>query len=163
MLLLIKLLLGLLSLGATVEVQTVSGPVRFTDLYGSPREAVAASGCVDGASRIWLSDQGAGFDVVLHELAHAYDCADNGTIDGSPAGHAVERPTWATDYCWDSPAERYACAVTETGRLRPFTTQLEPPTLAKAWARSPRPLPLVRQPSIVTSTSGAPATQSSSD
>jgi hypothetical protein len=133
-LLLIKLVLGLLSLGATVDVETVAGPVRFTDLYGSPREAVAASGCAEGESTIWISDQGASFEVILHELAHAYDCADNGAIDGSPAGHTDQRPSWASDYCWNSPAERYACAVTETGQLRPFSVQLEPPKLAKSWA-----------------------------
>ena len=130
-LLLIKLLLGLMSLGAAVEVETVAGPVRFTDLYGSPREAVAASGCMDGASKIWLSDEGASFEVLLHELAHAYDCADNGEIDGSPGGQAEHRPAWASDYCWDSPAERYACAVTETGQLRPFSPRLQPPRLAR--------------------------------
>ena len=118
----VKLMLALLSMGASVDVEPVDGPVRFTDLYGSPREAVAATGCESGASVVWLSKQGAGLEVVLHELAHAYDCADNGEIDGSPGARPSARPAGISDYCWLSEAEWYACSVTETGRLRPFAT-----------------------------------------
>ncbi len=135
MLLLIHLVLGLLAMGATVEVEPVAGPVRFTDLYGSPREAVAATACRDGASTIWLARDGIAFEIVLHELAHAYDCADNGEIDGSPAGRPAERPAWSSDYCWNSPAEWYACSLTETGRLRPYQQPIDtfPATVARRW------------------------------
>ncbi len=132
-LLLIKLLFGLFALGAPVEVESVAGPVRFTDLYGSPREAVAATGCNDGASTVWLSREGASLEVVLHELAHAYDCADNGAIDGSLSGRPDTRPVWTSDYCWDSAAEWYACSVTETGWLVPYPAEPEPPLLANTY------------------------------
>jgi hypothetical protein len=125
-LLLIQLMLALFSIGASVEVEPVHGPVRFTDLYGSPREAVAATECRDGASVLWLSDDGLSLDVVIHELAHAHDCADNGEIDGSPGGRPDARPAWTSDYCWNSAAEWYACSVSRAGRIHPYPGQRSP-------------------------------------
>lgn len=39
--------------------------------------------CYEGHAQIYLSTR-ATVDIYLHEFAHAYDCFDNGTLDGSP-------------------------------------------------------------------------------
>ena len=57
--------------------------------------------------------------VVLHELAHAYDCQDNGVMDGSPISRPDQRPAWASEYCWAADAEWYACAVVQYRTLFP--------------------------------------------
>jgi hypothetical protein len=55
--------------------------------------------------------------VLVHELAHAYDCADDGEVNGSPMpADAVLRSVFAS--CRSIAAERYACWVVESGRVR---------------------------------------------
>ncbi len=52
---------------------------------------------------------------LAHELAHGLDVLDDGLLNGSPghAGYVSEDP-----YCRTNEAERFACAVVETGRIR---------------------------------------------
>ena len=100
-----------------LTVQQLDGPVYFTDLYGSERVAEAALGCAEGRPQLWLSPDYSA-ETLAHELAHAYDCLDNGAMDGSPAGRPAGRPAWAPDYCWQNDAEWYACWSVREGRLR---------------------------------------------
>ena len=52
---------------------------------------------------------------LIHELSHVLDWQDDGLQYGSP-GHADH--VSADPYCQTNDAERYACAVVETGRIR---------------------------------------------
>ncbi|MPZ97796.1 MAG: hypothetical protein GEU80_00435 [Dehalococcoidia bacterium] len=123
-------MLGLLTLllalaaqaGPDVTVYRLGGPVEFTDLYGSVRTAEAAVGCPGGHPELWLSPS-VSLETLVHELAHVYDCVDNGAMDGSPTLRPLARPVWASDYCWESEAEWYACSVAHYGSVYPH---LEP-------------------------------------
>lgn len=111
MLALFSLFLSLWSLvSAHVTVHPLSGPVPITDLYGSHRGAEAATDCAGGRPAIWLSSN-ASVETLVHETAHAYDCLDDGAMNNSPSLRPAVRPAWASDYCWTSDAEWYACAV----------------------------------------------------
>ena len=102
-----------------LTVHHLDGPVRFTDLYGSPREAVAATGCVNGEAEMWLAPD---FDMstFVHEMAHAYDCVDDGRLNNSPSLRPAERPEWVSDYCWTSDAEWYGCSVEHYRDVHPY-------------------------------------------
>jgi len=54
-------------------------------------------------------------DTEEHELAHVVDCMDDGLLNGSPGHH-----DWTSNdaYCMSNDAERYACAVDATGRIK---------------------------------------------
>lgn len=67
----------------------------------------------DGRSEVHLP-QTAAFTTWVHELAHAYDCADDGELNGSPM---PEDSTFvgAHRQCVVNSAQRYACYVEETG------------------------------------------------
>ena len=117
---LIALLLTLWSLvGSAVVVHEVDGPVRFTDLYGNARETSSALAChPDGSAHLWLMPA-ADLRTVTHELAHAYDCLDDGEMNASPiaAARPRSRPWWASEYCWDTDAEWYACWAVHSGSV----------------------------------------------
>lgn len=49
-------------------------------------------------------------DSLVHELIHAYDCTDNGSVDGSPLVHAMPANT-------EDPAHWYVDQVLEMGSL----------------------------------------------
>ena len=105
------LLLAWTLTGVEVAVHPVDGSVRFTDLYGSERTAMGALACERGRPpELWLS-RSADLATVAHELAHALDCLDDGALNGSPRPQPHARPAWASDYCWSSPVEWYACAA----------------------------------------------------
>ena len=114
---LLSLFLTLWSLaGSNVVVHQVDGPVRFTDLYGSEREAAGAVGCPgDGQAHLWIS-RGVDMETLVHEMAHVWDCIDDGKMNASPIGGArpAQRPAWASDYCWGTDAEWYACWATHS-------------------------------------------------
>lgn len=94
-----------------LTVTFADGPVRFTDLYGVARQADAALACpAGGQPHLYLAPQ-VTLDTVIHELAHAYDCQDDGALNGSPSARPAQRPSLVSDYCWQSDAEWYACAV----------------------------------------------------
>ncbi|MEZ4501536.1 MAG: hypothetical protein R3C39_02805 [Dehalococcoidia bacterium] len=105
--------------GTQIDVRHVDGAVKFTDLYGNAREAEAALGCPsDGAPIMWLGT-GVRLETIVHELAHAYDCLDDGLMNASPINGArpATRPAWVSDYCWDTDAEWYACWVVHSGSI----------------------------------------------
>ncbi len=112
---LISLLITFWSLaGSSLVVHHVDGPVRFTDLYGSEREAAGAVGCPgDGKAHLWVS-RDIDLETLVHEMAHVWDCIDDGEMNASPIGgvRPAQRPGWVSDYCWDTDAEWYACWAT---------------------------------------------------
>ena len=119
--------------GVGVAVHGVEGPVHFVDLYGEERRAPGALSCTPGEPpQLWIS-AGAGLEVLVHEVAHAFDCLDDGELNGSLARRPAERPAWATDYCWSSDPEWYACSV-----VRNAATRAHAPTLAAARREHPR-------------------------
>ncbi len=101
-----------------LQVHRVDGPVEFTDLYGSAREAEAALGCDEGTPHLWLSPT-VTLETLAHELAHANDCIDNGEMDASTTIRPTVRPDWVSNYCWNSDAEWYACSVVRYGNVAP--------------------------------------------
>ena len=96
--------------GGHVTVHPLDGAVAITDLYGSPRQAVAASSCHHQQPEMWLSPD-VDVETLVHEAAHAFDCLDDGVMNNSPSLRPAERPDWVSDYCWRSDAEWYACSV----------------------------------------------------
>ena len=118
--------------GLGVVVHEVEGPVHFVDLYGEERHAPGALSCAPGEPpELWIS-AGADLVVLVHELAHAFDCLDDGELNGSPTRRPDARPAWTSDYCWSSDPEWYACSVVHHARAPadappPATvTRLEP-------------------------------------
>lgn len=101
-----------------LTVHRLDGPVQFTDLYGNAREAEAALGCPASGPELWLSPT-VSLETLVHELAHARDCLDNGKMDASPTIRPAVRPAWASDYCWLSDAEWYACSVVQFKSVSP--------------------------------------------
>ena len=116
---LIPMLVALWSIVAPdLTVHRLDGPVQFTDLYGNAREAEAALGCPASGPELWLSPT-VSLETLVHELAHARDCLDNGVMDASPTIRPAVRPEWASNYCWESDAEWYACSVVHYGSIDP--------------------------------------------
>ena len=130
---LFSLFLTLWSLaGTNMVIHEVDGPVRFTDLYGSAREAAGAVGCPgDGKAHLWIS-RDVDMDTLVHEMAHVWDCIDDGQMNASPIGGArpAQRPAWAGRYCWDTDAEWYACWATRS--LSVDASPLDPPRQDRA-------------------------------
>jgi hypothetical protein len=108
-------------IGAHTTVVHSERLVAFTDLYGSERHAAAALECRPGGRPVLYVSSSADMDTLLHEFAHAYDCIDDHAMNASPIGSVrpAERPAWASDYCWGSDAEWYACLVVRTRSVRP--------------------------------------------
>jgi len=79
-------------------------------MYGTERYVEGAVDCIDGHAIVWLSAT-ASESTVAHELAHVYDCVDNGVLDGSPSVRPDTQPVWASDYCWQHPVEWHACEM----------------------------------------------------
>ena len=105
--------------GVGVVVHEVEGPVHFVDLYGEERHAPGALSCAPGEPpQLWISAD-ADLEVLVHELAHAFDCLDDGELNGSLARRpAAAHHAWTTDYCWSSDAEWYACSVVRNATTR---------------------------------------------
>ena len=117
---LLELVTALFALvGPQLSVQYLDRPVRFTDLYGAERQTTAALECRRSGQPVLYVGPGVDLLTLAHELAHAHDCADDGKLNASPIGGArpAQRPTWASDYCWKSDAEWYACWVVHSGRV----------------------------------------------
>lgn len=104
---------------ANLAVTQFDGPVHFTDLYGNARTAEAALACPAGEAPILLLSDHFSISTLVHELAHAYDCQDNGVMDGSLISRPEERPAWTSDYCWTVDAEWYACSVVQYRNVFP--------------------------------------------
>ena len=110
--------LALLSLlpANSFAFRVMDGPFFYVDGYGNLRTELIATGCTSkGGAIVFLPTAGASLDELVHELAHAYDCIDNGVMDGSPIERPAERPTWVSDYCWLLKAEWFACSVQRYG------------------------------------------------
>ncbi len=107
--------------GLQTTVLSTSGPVHFTDLYGSERHAAAALECRPGGKPVLYLSPSADIETIVHEFAHAYDCLDDGSMNASPMGGSrpAERPAWTSDYCWNTDAEWYACSAVRARMVRP--------------------------------------------
>ena len=105
------------AVGPSVHIHELDAPVQFVDLYGNQREAPGATGCSPArGADLWFGPS-ADLEIVVHELAHAYDCLDDGVLNGSPIERPAERPAWVSDYCWTSDVEWYACWVVNSGQI----------------------------------------------
>lgn len=105
------------AVGPSVHVHELDAPVQFVDLYGNQREAPGATGCSPArGADLWFGPS-ADLEIVVHELAHAYDCLDDGVLNGSPIERPAERPAWVSDYCWTSDVEWYACWAVNSGQI----------------------------------------------
>ena len=97
--------------------------VVVADERGVEHRAVAAMECRDdgsGESDIWLAVDRPWVAVVMtltHELAHAYDCLDDGEVNASPLPADAQLHSILYG-CHSSLAEVYACWVVESGRIR---------------------------------------------
>jgi len=79
---LIALILALSALLPQAELH--QEPARFTDIYGVGRHELGAMACVPGETPvIWIAPN-APLTVAVEELAHLYDCLDDGVFNGSP-------------------------------------------------------------------------------
>lgn len=101
----------------------VDAPLVAVPFQGATLQTTGYSTC-DGTGRptITLAARADRLDATLvHELAHARDCLDNGLIDGSllPADAVLERPI---SHCTANRAEMYACWVTEQAGHRSDAT-----------------------------------------
>ena len=137
---LIELVTALFALaGPQLTVQHVPGAVRFTDLYGTERHASAALECRRGGESVLYLSPSVNIETLAHELAHAYDCADDGKLNASPIRglRPLERPAWASDYCWNTDAEWYACWVVYSGKANALPPA-EPPKAAPTSTRASR-------------------------
>lgn len=153
-----------LALWATVSPGTVvhelDGPVHFVDLYGNDRQTQGALGCdsIAGAE-LWLGPN-IDLETLVHELAHANDCLDDGILNGSPMPRPSARPAWISNYCWNSDIEWYACWVTHSGRL---SSAPLPPISPIIPADAPHPwlvaseVARLQSPPVPASTPAAPA------
>lgn len=105
--------------GSQISVVRLETDVRFTDLYGVAREAPAALACPDNGRPVLYLGPRVDLETLVHELAHARDCVDDGALNASPIGGArpAARPDWASDYCWNADAEWYACWVVQSRSL----------------------------------------------
>lgn len=101
------------AVGPALTVRPTDQGVRILDLYGADRWVPAALECRPGGEPVLYVSPGADLATLVHELAHAHDCADDGELNASPIRGARPevRPAWASDYCWNTDAEWYACWV----------------------------------------------------
>ncbi len=96
----------------------VSASTSFV-FYDEPQQVpggvtVARMSCADAQTTIYITPPVAVW-IIVHELAHALDCQDDGRMNGSPwpsTAAAGMRP-----YCLRSKAELFACSVE---RLHPW-------------------------------------------
>lgn len=99
-------------LNGQVVYHEVDGTIDGVDIYGRERQAPAAMDCFEGVPHVWLGD-GVTFEIFAHELVHAYDCVDDGEMNGSP--WPDRPPPWpvgeriVTLDCWLSDVEWAAC------------------------------------------------------
>ncbi len=107
----------LLLVGALTSFRFVSAPTLEVPFGGYTIETTGYALCENRRPSITLAVSAATIEAtLLHELAHARDCLDNGAIDGSllPDGAALR---WPSGHCLANRAELYACWVTEQAQL----------------------------------------------
>ncbi len=104
-----------LMVSSTLTVMISDKPVEFMDLYGNDRVAVAAVYCeLSGQSTLFIHPP-IDIPTLVHELAHAYDCQDDGLFNGSPL---VDEYKESNRYCGKSRAEFYACQMGQRAKIR---------------------------------------------
>ena len=104
-----------LLINSSLTIQLEASPIRFTDLYGEAREAPAALYCSPEGLPTLMMTSPMSTRVLVHEMAHAWDCIDDGVLNGSPGHQRPEiRPGLRADYCWGLDVEWYACEVVRT-------------------------------------------------
>ncbi len=119
------------AVGPSLVVRPTDQGVRILDLYGSDRWVPAALECRPGGEPVLYVSPRADLTTLVHELAHAHDCADDGELNASPIHGARPevRPSWASDYCWNTDAEWYACWVVHSRGLDdPSAAEPDPPS-----------------------------------
>ncbi len=103
-------------IGPNIDFRDSGDGFYFVDGYGNIRLEPTAVGCTTGGvAVIYSPSSGLTLDILVHELAHAWDCVDDGVMDGSPIDRPAERPAWASDYCWTLRAEFFACSAQRGG------------------------------------------------
>ncbi|MCC6236892.1 MAG: hypothetical protein IT299_04875 [Dehalococcoidia bacterium] len=114
----------LLLVGALTSFRFVSGPTLEVPFGGNTIQTTGYALCENRRPSITLALSAPTIEVtLLHELAHARDCLDDGTINGSllPAGATLRQPS---GHCVANRAELYACWVTEQAQLAGRDTAL---------------------------------------
>ncbi len=108
----------LILVGSLTTFRFVSGPTLEVPFGGYTIETTGYALCENRRPSITLASSAPSIEAtVLHELAHAQDCLDDGEINGSllPAGAALRYPS---GHCVANRAEFYACWVTEQAQVR---------------------------------------------
>ena len=110
-----ELILLLLSAIGDVEVREQS----WDELWIGGREYSGVVTCEEGEPAVWWSNRRLTPEVIAHELAHIYDCIDDGELNGS-TGHprVFRRGVVYASHCLSNSREWYACEVVRTGTLR---------------------------------------------
>lgn len=119
----------MLLVGSLTSFRFVDGPLLEVPFMGAPLRTTGFTTCSElGRPTITLARGAPTIEATLvHELAHARDCLDNGVIDGSPlpVDGRLERPS---AHCTVNRAEFYACWVTEqAGHASTSDAHLEAP------------------------------------
>lgn len=107
----------LLLVGAATSFRFVSGPTLEVPFGGYTIATTGYALCEDRRPSITLASSAPTIEAtLLHELAHARDCLDDGEINGSllSPGATLRRPS---GHCLANRAEFYACWVTEQAQL----------------------------------------------
>lgn len=116
----------LLLVGALTSFRFVSGSTLEVPFGGYTIATTGYALCENRRPSITLAVGAPTIEAtLLHELAHARDCLDDGEINGSllPAGAALLRPS---GHCVANRAEFYACWVTEQAQSATSETVLAP-------------------------------------
>ena len=116
----------LLLVGAVTSFRFVSAPTLEVPFGGHTIATTGYALCENGRPSITLAASAPTIEAtLLHELAHARDCLDDGEINGSllPPGAALRRPS---GHCVANLAEFYACWVTEQAQRPSSETALAP-------------------------------------
>ena len=99
---------GMMTHFELADAETVTVPFR-----GFPLVTTGYTVCDARVPTITLARRARAIDATLvHELAHAQDCLDDGDINGSPLAPGAHLEN-AIEHCMVNLAEYYACWVTE--------------------------------------------------
>lgn len=104
------LLAQIAAAGATVQVEYRDSPWSRI-INGQPTAVVGEVWCLGRDSSMILL-RTASPDIVVHEYAHAWDCADNGRMDASPLPDDADISTVPPGHCRENLLETYACWYT---------------------------------------------------
>lgn len=85
------LILACLAYLGQINIETTPGPVTLN----TGAQALGKTGCIDHTPKIAVNRDFSGWEsrVLAHEMLHAVDCRDDGTMNGSPltgGAHGVD-------------------------------------------------------------------------